>query len=101
MAPHDISPYILKQLVLELGTWITVAEGWDILPRSSRRRLYLPLNEHLLYTANNKSTQCLDGSWMYSTLKQRREHGRTFRRRTMVFLQYPDMENIMNSGVRG
>jgi len=47
LAPHDISPPLDEQLVLELKGRIAVGEAVDILPGGGRSGLSFPLDENL------------------------------------------------------
>jgi hypothetical protein len=46
-APHDISPSLDEQLVLELERWVSLLEIFKILPISQSCRFTLPLDQYL------------------------------------------------------
>jgi hypothetical protein len=44
--PHDISPSLEEQLVLELQCWIAVEEVTDVFPGDRGYRFHRPVNEN-------------------------------------------------------
>ena len=98
--PHDISPPVEEQLVLELERRILGAEWLDVLPSRRRRGLPFPLDQYLAHTTSQTCLYCtfrLRGNGSMMNMRQRR---RSIRRRPLELLEEADVEHVVKTSPR-
>jgi hypothetical protein len=67
-SPHDITPLLRKQLILELIVWIQFSELVQILPRSFSSSTPSPLYQNLTHATAKARLEYFGWSWYYPAM---------------------------------
>ena len=98
--PHDISPPVEEQLVLELEGRVLGGEGLDVFPCSRCSRLALPLDKDLAHTTRQSCLHGLLRLWNRCTMVDGGQRWWSIRRRPAELLEETDVEHIVQPSAR-
>jgi hypothetical protein len=99
--PHDISPPLETQLVLELKVGVLDAELVEVLPGSGLRQLAAPADKYLMNPTRQASLLDTQQLWNHRAVVDGRQDWWRGRRCTDELLEHANMEHIMKSGTQG
>jgi len=97
--PHDISPLLEKQLVLELEAWKLLAERVEVFPGGRLRRFAAPVDEQLANAARQASPLNPSRLWSYHAMVDVWQCRWSRRRHAAELLEGAHMEHVVDASL--